>query len=96
MNDRELLIQWNQRLKNVENFDKAVAHYDQLLGEIEYNERKILMEVDRAKKRMLKSIQMGDKLKLLKEHFRQLMEALERDTNFLEVISNVFTNTISI
>ena len=84
MNDRELLIQWNQRLKNVENFDTAVAHYDQLLGEIEYNERKILEEVQSAKKRMLKSIQMGEKLKLLKEHFSQLMEALGRDDQFFD------------
>lgn len=81
-----VLIEWNQRLQNVDNFELGIRHYESIVADVEKRERKLLKEIGAAKQRILKSIEVGHKLKTLKEHFGQIIEALDEDFGFEEVL----------
>ena len=77
MDDREQLIRWNQRINTVDQIDTAINHYKQLVDQIEENEQRLLNEIKVAKSRMMASISAGSKLAVLKDHFGQIMLALD-------------------
>ena len=81
-----VLIEWNQRLQNVDNFELGIRNYENIVADVEKREQKLLKEIGAAKQRILKSIEVGQKLKTLKEHFGQIIEALDEDFGFEEVL----------